>query len=71
MTKANECSLANYNSHLPRARHNAHSFQHVAVQFHDCCCLDRLYLGYALPGSVMAVGIPVPMTRSDNWMTGQ
>jgi iron(III) transport system permease protein len=28
-------------------------------------------LGYALPGTVIAVGVLIPVTRLDNWLAGQ
>lgn len=34
--------------------------------------LNRLVgLGYAVPGSVIAVGVLIPVTRLDNWLAGQ
>lgn len=34
--------------------------------------LNRLVgLGYAVPGSVIAVGVLIPVTRLDNWLSGQ
>jgi iron(III) transport system permease protein len=41
----------------------------------DGRCLSRLAgrivgLGYAVPGSVIAVGVLIPVTRLDHWLAG-